>query len=135
MQPRLAAVDRDLAFPTKPLQGKHPLDIKVAEKLLDLLSVDNRFRRLFKNDPFAALIEVGYTFEINKIKNSNREVQFLPPLNCLLVEKLASKKEIAKSRAKILEFLTGSGNHHVIFAFESGKTQTFISKASERKYI
>lgn len=69
MQPRLAAVDHDLAFPTKPLQGKHPLDIKVAEKLLDLLSVDNRFRRLFKNDPFAALIEVGYTFEINKIKN------------------------------------------------------------------
>ena len=37
-----------------------PLDPKVAGKLLDKLSTDNEFRRLFKKDPKAALIQAGY---------------------------------------------------------------------------
>ena len=42
-------------------QGKSaPLDPKVADKLLDKLSTDNEFRRLFKKDPAAALAKVGH---------------------------------------------------------------------------
>lgn len=37
-----------------------PLEPKVARKLLDLLSTDNDFRRLFKKDAHAALLKVGY---------------------------------------------------------------------------
>ena len=37
-----------------------PLDPKVASKLLDKLGTDNEFRRLFKKDPKAALIQAGH---------------------------------------------------------------------------
>ena len=45
-------------------KGKRPapaaMDPKVARKLLDLLSTDNDFRRLFKKDAHAALAKAGY---------------------------------------------------------------------------
>lgn len=37
-----------------------PLDPKVAKKLLDKLSTDTEFRRLFKKDAHAALIKAGW---------------------------------------------------------------------------
>ena len=37
-----------------------PLEPKVAKKLLDLLSTDNEFRRLFKKDAHAALVKAGW---------------------------------------------------------------------------
>jgi putative modified peptide len=37
-----------------------PLDPKVQKKLLDLLSTDNEFRRLFKKDAHAALVKAGW---------------------------------------------------------------------------
>ncbi len=37
-----------------------PLEPKVAKKLLDLLSTDNDFRRLFKKDAHAALVQAGW---------------------------------------------------------------------------
>jgi len=45
---------------TKKGNGPAPLDPKVARKLLDLLSTDNEFRRLFKKDAHAALLKAGY---------------------------------------------------------------------------
>ena len=44
-------------------KGRKPteqLDPKVVRKLLDLLSTDNEFRRLFKRDAYAALVKAGY---------------------------------------------------------------------------
>lgn len=37
-----------------------PLDPKIVKKLLDRLSTDNAFRRLFKKDAEAALASIGY---------------------------------------------------------------------------
>ena len=45
---------------TKKGNGPAPLDPKVAKKLLDLLSTDNDFRRLFKQDAHAALVQAGW---------------------------------------------------------------------------
>lgn len=45
---------------TKKGNGPAPLDPKVVKKLLDLLSTDNEFRRLFKKDANAALVKAGY---------------------------------------------------------------------------
>ena len=45
---------------TKKGNGPAPLDPKVANKLLDLLSTDNDFRRLFKQDAHAALVQAGW---------------------------------------------------------------------------
>ena len=44
------------------MKGKQsePLSPKVADRLLDLLSTDNEFRRLIKKDPQAAFIQAGY---------------------------------------------------------------------------
>ncbi|MBO9829728.1 NHLP-related RiPP peptide [Xanthomonas sp. A2111] len=109
-----------------PLQGKSPLDANVAERLLDLLSTDNTFRRLFKKDPLAALVQAGYVFAIQSENNRQHEVQFLPFLRCLIVGKLASKKEISRSREQIRGFLTSAGTHTVVHALESGKIESFF---------
>jgi hypothetical protein len=37
-----------------------PLDPQVADRLLDLLSTDDTFRRLFTHDPRQALLQVGF---------------------------------------------------------------------------
>ncbi|WP_295935699.1 NHLP-related RiPP peptide [uncultured Xanthomonas sp.] len=117
-----------LASPTSPLQGKIPLDEKVADRLLDLLSTDNQFRALFKKDPVAGLVQAGHIFAINKAENRTKEVQFLPFLRCLLVGKLASKKEISRSRDDIRAFLTSAGTHTVVHALEAGRVEAFFRK-------
>ena len=45
---------------TKKGPAPAPLDPKVQKKLLDLLSTDNEFRRLFKKDAHAALVKAGW---------------------------------------------------------------------------
>lgn len=42
------------------------LEPKVVRKLLDKLSTDNEFRRLFKKDAAAALAKVGYVVAANQ---------------------------------------------------------------------
>lgn len=79
--------------------GPAPLDPKVAKKLLDLLSTDDSFRRRFKKDALAALIEVGYepppTVDGYPAANPGICIQLNPD------DKLASKKSIIEQRAKL----------------------------------
>jgi len=95
-----------------------PLDPKVADKLLDLLSTDNEFRRLFKKDPEAALLKVGYTLPQETLKRATKvrkgppfappgPPEMRPPTMCLKVRNIAPKATIAASRAEIKEMLTG----------------------------
>ena len=111
---------------TNPINEKGPMDLVVAERLLHLLGTDNSFRRLFRKDPLAALLEAGYKFAVSSKDNAHRGAQFLPTLSCLAVSKLASKKEIQRSSKKIISFLTSNTNHTVVFALESGKTHNIL---------
>lgn len=117
----------------KPATGKTKLDPTVASRLLDLLSSDDKFRDLFKNDPMGALIEAGHVFPANQKSGGLGEVQFFPGLFCYLVGELASKEEIAATRDLIHSHLMSTGSHTVVYAFEAGKiTSALTLKATER---
>ncbi|MGY1426248.1 NHLP-related RiPP peptide [Lysobacter sp. A289] len=95
--------------------GHPPMDPSVADKLLELLSTDDEFRALFKQDAEKALNQAGY---------------FLPagasPLRCTQVDHLASKHEVAESREALKSHLTAAGPLTVIFCFEAGKVSSFL---------
>lgn len=73
-----------------------PLDPKVAGKLLDKLSTDNQFRRLFKKDPRSALLSVGY---------KETGTDFGRIYDCCTVARIAPKADIAKAREGLLNLL------------------------------
>lgn len=99
-----------------------PLDPKVADKLLDLLSTDNEFRRLFKKDPLAALSKAGYAPSKEELAAAARKgPPFTPPgppprvppvWGCLSVERIAPKADIIAARSQIKMMLT-SGLAHI----------------------
>ena len=62
----------------------------VADKLLDKLASDDKFRDLFSKDPDTALGQVGHTGKSS----------------CMKCKKLASKEQIAKSRDVLRKMLT-----------------------------
>ena len=73
---------------TKKTAGRTPaLDPKVADKLLDKLSTDNEFRRLFKSDPAAALVKVGHPKDAAALTGM-----------CCQVQSIAPKAQIVKAR-------------------------------------
>ncbi|KHL59369.1 MULTISPECIES: NHLP-related RiPP peptide [Xanthomonas] len=76
-----------------------PLQPEVAHKLLDLLATDDAFRDLFKKDPKAALLQVGYPSEDAELMASQ-----------LKVDALADKDTIAQARDEIHASLTSSVN-------------------------
>lgn len=80
-----------------------PLDPKVAGKLLDKLSTDNEFRRLFKKDPKAALIQAGY-------KSPKGDLAAAAELDricgCMSVQSIAPKASILSSRDSLHALLT-----------------------------
>ena len=82
---------------TKKGPAPAPLDPKVQKKLLDLLSTDNEFRRLFKKDPAAALVKVGHPKEAA-----------LATASCCQVQSIAPKAQIVKSRDELKSMLTSS---------------------------
>ncbi|WP_156455894.1 MULTISPECIES: NHLP-related RiPP peptide [Stenotrophomonas] len=73
----------------------------IADHLLDLLSTDNGFRRAFKKDPAAALLQIGHAPAGN---DPTAELDYLRA--SLSVERLATKESIAKSRKEIRKMLT-----------------------------
>ena len=74
-----------------------PLDPKVADKLLDLLSTDNGFRRLFRRDPGKALEQIGFVGPAGTVS----------PAGCFFgITKLAAKADITKARAQLRTMLT-----------------------------
>ncbi|HSX65046.1 MAG TPA: NHLP-related RiPP peptide [Pseudoxanthomonas sp.] len=80
-----------------------PLDPKVASKLLDKLSTDNEFRRLFKKDPKTALIQAGYKVTKNDVE-SQAELEQL--CCCIQVKNIAPKNAIMKAKASLQNYLT-----------------------------
>ena len=94
-----------------------PLDPKVADKLLDLLSTDNEFRRLFKKDPQAALAKVGHPEAKAAVAALRKGPPFTPPgppttippvWSCMSVARIAPKADIIKARTELRTMLTSS---------------------------
>ena len=70
------------------------LDPKVTKKLLDKLSTDNEFRRLFKKDAHAALAKVGYKVEAGATSAGGC-------MQLQSTDKIAPKDKIISDRAKL----------------------------------
>jgi putative modified peptide len=76
-----------------------PLDPQVADRLLDLLSSDDAFRKLFSRDPREALAQVGFV----------NTTDLPSPADCK-VWPLASKSQIAAAREEIKKMFTSGLN-------------------------
>lgn len=91
-------------------QKSAPLDPKVADKLLDLLSTDNEFRRLFKKDPQAALAKAGHPEAKAAVAALRKGSPLAPsptPLaaSCCQVQRIAPKTDIRKARDELKAML------------------------------
>lgn len=83
---------------------------KIADKLLEKLSSDDDFRKLFQTDPRAALRELGY-----ETPEKDVGVEGADPLMCLSSGAgLASKKAIKAARSKLLEQLSTAPFHYAV---------------------
>jgi putative modified peptide len=92
----------------KPTARSAPLDPKVADKLLDLLSTDNAFRRLFKKDPQAALAQVGHP-EAKAAVAALKKGGAAPALttaSCCQLTSIAPKATIVRAREELKTMLT-----------------------------
>lgn len=79
------------------------LDPKVAGKLLDKLGTDNEFRRLFKKDPKAALIQAGYKLA----KGDAAAAAELDRVSgCLGVQSIAPKADVLRARNALQALFT-----------------------------
>jgi putative modified peptide len=91
---------------TKKGPGPAPLDPKVVKKLLDLLSTDNEFRRLFKKDAQAALVQAGYKPPKGPPFQPPGPPPVIPPVagSCMQLratDRIAPKAKIIRERAKL----------------------------------
>lgn len=77
------------------------LDPKVVDRLLDKLATDNSFRRLFKQDPAAALVQVGLAADVAAATGK-----------CCRVQSLAPKARIAEARSELKAMLTAGLSMH-----------------------
>lgn len=78
-----------------------PLQPKVARKLLDLLSTDNEFRRLFKKDAHAALVKAGYRSPPGTDPARAAATSGGQCLQLKAGDRIAPKQKIARDRAKL----------------------------------
>lgn len=110
-----------------------PLDPKVANNLLNLLSTDNEFRRLFRKDPQAALAKVGHQPSKEAIAALRKRPPLTPPgpppvipppAMCCQVQRIAPKADIVKARGELLAMLTSTLNYlpHKLEASSSATT-------------
>lgn len=100
-----------------------PLDPKVADKLLDLLSTDNEFRRLFKKDPTVALEQIGHRVP------SFGPPPVVPPVMCQSVQRIAPKQEFAAARDQLKAHLISAAIFTNPHCFEAGQ----VASRSRRK--
>lgn len=117
-----------------------PLDPKVADRLLDLLSTDNEFRRLFKKDPQAALVKAGWkppTAAAPGVAKARKTPPFTPPGpptvvppvgRCMKVTNIAPKEEIAKAREALKSYLTSMSGFTDPHCFEAGKVVSTLRR-------
>lgn len=93
---------------TKKGNGPAPLEPKVAKKLLDLLSTDNDFRRLFKQDAHAALVKAGW-----KPAAGTESTAAASGGQCLQLQatdSIAPKAKIIRERAKLEQAIAAPFN-------------------------
>ncbi len=85
-----------------------PLDAKIADRLLDLLSTDDRFREHFQSDALGALRTIGYESPLpGKMTACGMMPEAaLEPFKDCKVQDLASKESIAAARGEIKAMLT-----------------------------
>jgi putative modified peptide len=95
--------------------GKPPLDAKTADRLLDKLTTDNAFRRLFKRDPSGALASLGF-------RSGAR------PAACASVQAIAPKGEIEAARAALKNHLMAKGMFDDPHCFEAGKVEARLRR-------
>jgi putative modified peptide len=89
-----------------------PLDPKTADNLLELLSTDNAFRRLYRKDPLAALAKAGHQPAADAIAL----------LGCCTVkDALATKSELSAARSQLKAYLTSAAIYTNPHAFDAGK--------------
>lgn len=84
-------------------KGPAPLDSKVTKKLLDKLSTDNDFRRLFKQDAGAALAKVGY-------KPAAGTTAAGDCMQLKSTDRIAPKAKIVRDRAKLEQVMNSVVN-------------------------
>lgn len=92
--------------------GPAPLDPKVTKKLLDKMSTDNDFRRLFKKDAGAALAKVGYKVEAEATSAGG----------CMQLKsgaRIAPKAKIVRDRAKLEKTLNSIVNFSAAGGFSA----------------
>ncbi|GAA0617885.1 putative modified peptide [Kribbella sandramycini] len=95
---------------------KVQIPAQVADRLLELLATDDGFRELFARDRHAALVQVGLAPELVKVS----------PLDCMVVERLAGKDEIAAARDELVAYLTAGGNHNNPHVLEAGRMSAVL---------
>lgn len=88
------------------------LDPKVTKKLLDKLSTDNDFRRLFKKDAGAALAKVGYKVEAGATSAGGC-------MQLQSTDKIAPKEKISRDRAKLEKTLNSIVNFSCAKSFSA----------------
>lgn len=92
------------------------LEPKVVKKLLDLLSTDNEFRRLFKKDAHAALVKAGWKRPKASALKASSAPAGLAALSggaCLQMAsgaRIAPKAKIVRERAKLEQSLNAVVN-------------------------
>lgn len=89
------------------------LPADVIDRLLDLLSTDDRFRELFTRNRHAALVEAGCELSAEQLRAAS-------PLRCLTVERLADKETIAAAREELRAHLLADAAYSNPHALESG---------------
>jgi putative modified peptide len=94
--------------------GGTPLDPKLADRLLDLLSSDNAFRRQFKKDPKAALVSIGLSPDIQR--------------SCAAIKTIAPKAEIAAARTQLRQYMLEVGLFINPHCFEAGKVTSSLRR-------
>lgn len=82
------------------------LDPRVADRLLERLSEDDTFRKLFISNPTAALAEVGHLDDAMSSAESVSDDAASLIDGCLQVSQLASKDVIAGARDELRKMLT-----------------------------
>ena len=98
-----------------------PLSPKVANRLLELLSTDNEFRRLIKKDPQAAFIQAGYKpskelaawLKQTPGKGPRPPLPphvLLPPWLCCKIDRIAPKHVVANARGELHQMFTGGSS-------------------------
>ncbi len=101
------------------MKGKQsePLSPKVADRLLELLSTDNEFRRLIKKDPEAAFIQAGYKpskelaawLNLPPVKGKRPPLPPgvpMPPWMCCNISRIAPKSVVIASKQELKSMFT-----------------------------